>query len=137
MECQDDGSNDDDRNAAEAGMVRGFLRSIARFPAIGRLPASPKVPQAIARTMRSKPMPTIVPTSVHFPKRLPTALKTSMKPASGHVRVGRGILRRRVPVKDVARISDRVSQGLEVYEIATQHDSQWKLSRVASFVTGK
>ena len=138
VECQDNCNDDDERNAVEAGMVRGFFRSFARFPAIGRLPAAkavPKVPQAITKTM-PKHLPTMMPKRIHFPKKITTALK-ARAPASGHVRVGRGIMRRRVPVKDVARISDRVSQGLDVYDIATKHDSQGKLSRLASFVTSE
>jgi len=122
MESEDNGDNDDDddddRNAVEAGLARGFLRSfsrsarsVARFPSIGRLPK----PNAAAAAGMPKAMP---------------------KAAIPRVPQPRVVMPRKVPVKDVARLSDRFSQGWDVYGLAS-HDAQWKLSRITNFIKGE
>ena len=145
--------SDEDRNAAEASLVRGVFRSVTRFPAVGQLPrtAGPAMPRSIA-TAIPKVLPNAAKPSFRMIQALKQARPISVGGRSAAVRAGRGIVRRRVvPVKHVARISDRVSQGLDVYGIAssssshepqqprdttTTQQSQWS-SRVARFVTSE
>ena len=149
--------SDEDRNAAEASLVRGVFRSVSRFPAVGQLPrtAGTAMPRSIA-TAIPKVLPNAAKPTFRMIKALNKARPISVGGRSAAVRAGRGMVRRRVvPVKHVARISDRVSQGLDVYGIAssssnshepqqprddttttTTQQSQWS-SRVARFVTSE
>ena len=104
----------DDRGAVEAGVARGVVRSMARqglrLPAVGRLP--------LRAATGGK----------GFPKAGSSGLPMAAPP--------RIVMPRRLPVRDVARISDRMSQGLDVWGSA--EEVQWRLlSRLHNFATSE
>jgi len=122
---------EEDRNAVEAGLTRGVVRSVARFPAVGRLPKAPGTPNVMPKIVPKVKPPVISPKVIPLPKKLPSL----PKPSAPRVPTPR-VLPKEVPVKEVARISDRVSQGLDVYDIAN-NEAKWKLSRIRTFATSE
>ena len=83
-------ANHGDMSGEAAGVVRGVSKSIVRAPFVGRLP---------------KAAP-----KLRVPKAAPKPPATAT----------RGLLKRRVPVRRVARVSDQVSTGLEFYTSALE-----------------
>jgi hypothetical protein len=108
---------EEERNKAEAGIARGAARSMglsaARLPAVGRLPA---VPRPMVVRIPRPPAPRVV-----MPKSAP-----------------RVAMPRRLPVKQVAKVSDRVSQGLDLYDLAAESSAkESNLSKLRSFASSK
>lgn len=102
--------DDDARHKAEAGLVRGAARSlgrVSRSPMVGRLPA-PR---------------TVVPRSV-------TTVPSAAPRPTG------AVMPRRLPVQRVAKVSDRVSQGLDLYDLASASSAKESyISKVRSFAS--
>jgi hypothetical protein len=98
----------DRRNKTEAGVARGAARSLGTTAA--RLPAVGRLP--LGRPAVTVPRP---PVSVHH-----------------------GMMPRRLPVKQVAKISDRVSQGIDLYDLAAESSAREShLLRIRSFALSK
>ena len=141
------------RASAEAGAVRGVARSLqksvgqrlVKFPAMGRLPA-PKMP---------------VPPPSASSSSLPSSLSSISKSTGGRIRLPKNIPKPRaggggggatgsagrsmpssvtpksIPVRQVAKISDRMSTGLDVLDTAQETGVSWRLTRFVSFAVGK
>jgi hypothetical protein len=62
--------------------------------------------------------------------RLP-AVRPVPVPRSG------AVMPRRLPVKQVAKISDRMSQGLDLYDSVSSESTQSKVLKLTSFVSSK
>jgi len=128
---------EEDRNAAEAGLARGVVRSVAqkgmRLPVVGRLPvrstAAPRMPRMTSFPKASAPRGVRMPkiSSIKSPK-FPSAAPRG------------GVMPRKLPVKDVARLSDRVSLGVDMYGSASEQQTgahKWRLQLLRNFATSK
>jgi hypothetical protein len=74
----------------------------------------------------------VAKTAAKFPAvgRLPTVRPVPV-PRAG------AVMPRRLPVKQVAKISDRMSQGLDLYDSVSSESTQSKVLRLTSFVSSK
>lgn len=132
-------AQEEDRNAVEAGLARGVVRSVARkgmrLPVVGRLPVSSTAAPRMPR-MTSFPKAS-APPGVRMPKI--SSIKGPKFPSAAPPRGG--VMPRKLPVKDVARLSDRVSLGVDVYGSASEQQAgvvpKWKLQRLRNFATSK
>lgn len=119
-ESTHDNEHDDDeedrRNKAEAGIARGAARSLGRTAGAAR---------SLGRTAVT------LPTVGRLPMPRPAVVLPRPPPA-------RLVMPRRLPVKHVAKISDRVSQGLDLYELAAESSAkESRLLKIRSFASSK
>lgn len=128
-------SNDDDNNtdadtvsagkkggASEAGVFRGIARSIGRssgtstqkgismmrMPTIGRLPTAAVPSPTISATAASK----VVFRQGSIPKVSPPKISVAARPSN--------FIPKKVPIKQVVKVSDHVSQGLSFIDSASE-----------------
>jgi hypothetical protein len=99
-------SNNNIAGATEAGIVRGVSRSVAQRGArsMAKLPAVGKLPRTTVKPPRG---------AVHVPKHV--VARTT--PKGNAIR---SATRRRVPVRRVAKVTDRMSTGLDLWESGTE-----------------
>ena len=158
------------RGSTEAGAMRGVARSLqnagqrmVQFPVVGRLPAPrPTITTTTTTTTIQWKIPNLglgKPSNLpkmrnHVPKpRMPGGAATATGSAtatasSTAVRAGRSMPRppppppppKSIPVRQVAKLSDRVSTGLEVFDTAQETgvvSTRLSQSRVVSFGMSK
>jgi hypothetical protein len=107
------GGRDDKRNTAEAGIARGAVRAMSK-----------SATRATAQFPSIGSLPRPMPAKIVVPKAAP----------------GVGVVMpRKLPVRQVAKVSDRVSQGLDLYDLATTKSpsnvSESKFSKFRNFAT--
>jgi hypothetical protein len=138
-----------DRATAEAGAVRGLAQSVraiggraVRFPSMGRLPAPaprmpmpkvsvPKMPKVSVPSRVPKISAPRVPNKISAPRMTPRP----KLPSSASPRIPTTSTTT-IPVKQVAKISDRVSTGWGVWDSAHETEA-WTFSRLRPFVLCK
>ncbi|KAI2512094.1 hypothetical protein MHU86_2382 [Fragilaria crotonensis] len=154
--------HNNNRASTEAGAVRGVARSVqnvvgqrlVKFPAMGRLPA-PKVPSAPPSSFPSslssisKSSSTGAAARMRLPKNIPkprvgsagsagarvsgSASARATARSAGRKMPSSSVPPKSIPVRQVAKISDRMSTGLDVFDTAQETGVSWRLSRVVSF----
>ena len=109
-------SNEHDLSGEAAGVVRGVSRSVVRAPWVGRLPKN--VPRTLPRPVVPKAgIPKSVP-------KIPATPRPPVPKAGPSPSIGSNVLRQKVPVRQVARVTDRLSTGYDVYQSAVESSEQ-------------